>query len=74
MTLRELLWMAEARRRDAWDHTASLLALTYNANRGKNQRARKPNDFHPLPTPREDRESIPKTKDLSILKDVFVKD
>jgi len=40
--------MAEGRRLDAWDHTAHLLAMLYNAFRGHRQRALEPADFHPL--------------------------
>lgn len=29
-TLRELVWMADAKRSEAWDHTAELLALVAN--------------------------------------------
>lgn len=40
--------MAEARQRDQWNHTAQLLALMYNAWRGRGQRALQPADFHPF--------------------------
>ena len=51
-TLRELVWMAEGRRRELWDHTASLLALLYNVNRDpRRSRAMRPEDFHPLRRP-----------------------
>lgn len=30
-----------------WSHTASILTLIANVNRGKNQRAFKPSDFDP---------------------------
>jgi len=63
--------MAEARSRDAWRHTAALMALTANANRDpRRQRPFKPDDFNP-------HEQKPKTvlhgKGLRILKDVFVR-
>jgi hypothetical protein len=48
LTLRELFWMVEGRQRDHWNHTAQLLALFYNAFRGRGQRALEPADFHPL--------------------------
>lgn len=40
--------MAEGRRRDAWDRTATVLCLTANINRAKGSRAYKPADFHPF--------------------------
>ena len=71
MTLRELFWMAEGHGRNTWNHTAQLLAMIYNAHRSKGARAMKPAEFHPLASNRH----VPaaKTKDLGILKDVFVK-
>lgn len=71
LTLRELVWMAEARQSDLWNHTAALLALLANAHRDpKKTRPLKPIDFHPnrraTPTP-----TAPKAP-ISILKQVFV--
>jgi hypothetical protein len=40
--------MVEGRQRDQWNHTAQVLAMFYNAFRGKGQRALGPADFHPL--------------------------
>jgi len=42
--------MAEARRRDQWSHTATLLAMTANVHRNPKKRARpfSPVEFHPL--------------------------
>ena len=40
--------MVEGRQRDQWNHTAQVLAMLYNAFRGKGQRALGPADFHPL--------------------------
>lgn len=61
--------MLDGRKREAWNHTAQLLAMTYNAHRDGKTRALKPAEFHPMtgraPKP-------PKMKDLSILKRVFV--
>ena len=61
--------MAEGHKREAWNHTAELLAMIYNAHRDGKTRAMKPAEFHP-----DDRKPKPvaKTKDLSILKRVFV--
>jgi hypothetical protein len=39
LTLRELLWMAEARAREAWAHTSAVLALIANVNRDPNLRS-----------------------------------
>jgi hypothetical protein len=71
LTLRELVWMAEARQSDLWNHTAALLALLANAHRDpKKTRPLKPIDFHPY------RSSKPTTAapkaPISILKQVFV--
>ena len=63
--------MAEGHSRNAWNHTAQLLAMLYNAHRGKGARAMKPAEFHPLA--HNDQAPVAKTKDLSILKDVFVR-
>jgi len=70
LTLRELFWMAEGHSRDAWNHTAQLLAMVYNAHRGKGARAMKPLEFHPFAGNKQ--ASAAKTKDLSILNQVFV--
>lgn len=71
LTLRELVWMSEARRREAWSHTASLLALTANVHRNPQKRPRpfSPAEFHPLLVP--DRRAVLKTG-IDILKRVFV--
>ncbi len=60
--------MAEGRKREAWNHTAQLLAMIYNAHREPRSELLEPARFHPM-TPRP---ALPKTKDLSILKLVFV--
>ena len=63
--------MAEGRRREAWNHTAQLLAMLYNAYRGRGAKVLKPQEFHPLEI--ADRQvPIARTNDLSILKHVFV--
>ncbi|MGD9128690.1 MAG: hypothetical protein PVH19_15040 [Planctomycetia bacterium] len=63
--------MAEARGRDAWQHTTSLLALHINMNRkSKNDPICKPDEINPyIKQPKV----ILRGKDLRILKDVFVK-
>lgn len=42
--------MARGRRRQAWDHTAGLMALMANLNRDPKRRPQpyQPDDFHPL--------------------------
>lgn len=65
--------MAEGRQRESWNHTAQILAMLYNAHRDPKSRAMKPAEFHPLA--RHTRQApVGKTKDLSILKRVFVKE
>ena len=63
--------MAEGRQREAWNHTASLLALLANCHRDpKRSRACTVADFHPLADERSTRPAP--TCDLTILKAVFV--
>ena len=45
-TLRQLDWMARGRSDAAWDHTAEILAMLFNANRGKS-RPRSSEFYHP---------------------------
>jgi len=59
--------MAEARQRDAWNHTASIMALVRAAASGKKQRIE---DFHPFMGRRED--EVIYVDDITILKDIFV--
>ena len=40
--------MVEGRQRDQWNHTAQVLAMLYNAFRGRGARALEPRQFHPL--------------------------
>lgn len=60
--------MAEAKRQEAWDHTSTVLAMIFNANRDpKRQAAARPIDFHPLRRP--ERRGIPLTAaNIGILK------
>jgi hypothetical protein len=63
--------MADARQREAWNHTASLLALLANCHRDpKRARSYTLADFHPCLDARPPRPPPP--ADLSILKAVFV--
>jgi len=63
--------MSDARRREVWSHTATLLAMTANVHRNPKKRPRPftPAEFHPLlaPGPR----AILKAG-IEILKRVFV--
>jgi hypothetical protein len=64
--------MAEGRGREHWAHTSALLALLANVHRDpKKHRAFSPADFNPYEA-LERRNTKAKTKDLSILKTVFV--
>ena len=74
MTLRELLWMAEARSRGDWAHTAALMALIANVNRDpKKSRSFKPADFDPFrqKTVGGRRAEAIEVKDMAVLKDAF---
>ncbi len=69
-TLRELVWMADARQLDEWNHTAAVLAMLANTHRDpKKTRPFKPADFHPGTRPRQ--QPIEKV-DVRVLKTVFV--
>ena len=69
MTLRELLAMAEAKQREAWTRTASVMALIANTQRDpKKTRAFKPSDFDPV-----SKSSKPAPKvGVGVLKSVFI--
>lgn len=50
MTLRQLVWMRDAKQRDQWNHTSMLAAVIANTVRDSSKRA-KPfdiQDFHPF--------------------------
>jgi hypothetical protein len=60
--------MAEARIRDEWARTSSLMALLANCHRDpKRSRALRPSDFDPFARPGK-----PVKADVSVLKDVFI--
>jgi len=68
LTLRELLAMAEARVKDEWTRTSSLMALIANVHRDpKRTRAFKPADFDPFARP-----ARPIKVGVEVLKDVFI--
>ena len=61
--------MAEARQREAWNHTAALLALLANCHRDpRRSSAFTVTDFHPLAEPAEP----PPRADITVLRDVFI--
>ncbi len=61
--------MAEGRQREAWNHTAALLALLANCHRDpRRSSAFTVTDFHPLAEPA----ALPPPADISVLKDVFI--
>lgn len=64
--------MADARRKEAWDRTSTVLALIANVNRDpKRTRAFRPADFHPS---RRRKTGVPITAaNIGLLKQVFVK-
>lgn len=66
--MRELCWMVEGRQRDEWNHTAQLLAMLYNAFRGKGQRALGPADFHPLAKKPAATMTLKQLSELGVLK------
>jgi hypothetical protein len=43
-----LYHMVRGRQRDAWHHTAQILAMLYNANRHPRARPMRPVEFHPF--------------------------
>ena len=61
--------MAEAKQRDEWARTSSLMALIANANRDpKKHRAFRPTDFDPFAVTNKPKQKV----DVSILKDIFI--
>ncbi len=61
--------MAEARQRDEWARTSSLMALIANANRDpKKHRAFRPTDFDPFSQTHKPKQKV----DVSILKEIFI--
>ncbi len=60
--------MADAKRKELWEHTSATMALIANVNRGKDTTSYKPSDFNPYAT----KETF-KTNDLSILEKIGFK-
>ncbi|XZE55909.1 hypothetical protein SH139x_001958 [Planctomycetaceae bacterium SH139] len=50
LTLRELMWMADARRHAQWGQVSSVLAAIYEVNRDPKKRRKpfQPQEFNPL--------------------------
>ena len=72
LTIRDRMWMAEAKSRDNWTHTSAVLAMTANCHRDpKKTKAFKPADFDPYALA-EKKRPVGRIKDLGILKTVFV--
>jgi RecB family exonuclease len=72
LTLRELIWMVESRRREAWQHTSAVLATLANIHRDPKKKPRPftTQEFHPMAegkTPAK-----PPKADIQLLKRVFV--
>ena len=68
--------MAEGHAKDAWQHTANLMALIANVNRDpKKKRPFKPSDFNPTISKQSRPEAIVVTKEnISLLKHAFIGD
>jgi hypothetical protein len=63
--------MAEAKSRENWSHTSTILAITANCHRDpKKSKTFTPKDFNPHET--ADKQTRVNVKDISILKQVFV--
>ncbi len=60
--------MAHAHATEAWDHTAAMLSLTFNVNRGSKSKAAKVEDFHPYRKRRPKRMTV---AELHSLKSLF---
>ncbi|MEZ6233409.1 MAG: hypothetical protein R3B68_04395 [Phycisphaerales bacterium] len=66
--------MAEARQRDEWSRTASVMALVANTQRNpKKTRPFRPSDFDPFARAGERRQAVIPAP-VSVLKDVFIRE
>lgn len=72
MTLRELVWMADARRRDGWQHTSALLAMLANVHRNPKKKPQPftPAEFNPLADERK--KPVKAKTGVRTLKTIFV--
>lgn len=57
-----------------WNHTSAVMSLIANVNRGKNQRAWKPRDFHPYVKERAANQVTDKAAAFGLLKQLGGKD
>lgn len=76
MTLRELLWMSEARGRHEWGQTAFILAKLHNVNCTKESDCITPDDCNPYVLAERGKkpaESQTIMVPITALKDVFVR-
>ncbi len=65
--------MAEARAATQWAQTSAVLAMLANCHRDpKKSRAFTPTDFNPLERRKARKRVLGRTRDLSILRNVFV--
>ena len=72
-TLRELVFMAQARQRSAWERTSWVLALIANVNRDpkRQPRAFRPADFDPYAKEHQ-RPAVATKRAFELMKQVFV--
>jgi hypothetical protein len=66
--------MAEAKLRQDWNHTSSILALMANVNRdSKKKSSFKPTDFHPMENKKKDSVIHDTRLGFQMLKKTFIK-
>jgi hypothetical protein len=58
--------MVEGKQREAWDHTSALIAMLFNCQRGKHDKALSPAQFNPF-LMKAARKNRPKIKDVRFL-------
>jgi hypothetical protein len=67
--------MAEARCREAWNHTSAMMALTANCHRDpKKNKPFKPQQFHPYQERRRQQATHKPKVGVELLKQVFLND
>ena len=74
LTLRELVWMAQAAGRAAWAHTSAILAMIANANRDPKKKPTpfRPDDFSPYGGKRARSGIRLEAGNIELLRTVFV--
>ena len=70
LTLRRLMWMAEARSRGRWDHTAHMLAMLANTRFGAKE-SLSPRQFHPFYARAEQAEKLSPKESVALLARLF---